>query len=36
MSKVLIPLDERGCSKEHQFFQLLGLQIELNLVPTMK
>jgi hypothetical protein len=21
--------------REHQFFQLLGLQIELNLVPTM-
>jgi Skp family chaperone for outer membrane proteins len=27
--------EKRGCSKEHQFFQLLGLQIELNLVPTM-
>jgi hypothetical protein len=27
--------EKRGCSKEHQFFQLLGLQIALNLVPTM-
>jgi hypothetical protein len=34
--KVLVPQDKRGCSKEPQFFQLQGLQIELNLVPTMK
>ena len=32
---MLVPQDKRGCSKEQPVLQLQGLQIELNLVPTM-
>jgi hypothetical protein len=35
IAKVHLPLERRACPKGHEFFQLLGLQIALNLVPTM-